>query len=199
VTFNRDLLIFVSKWTLACMLGEAIGLLVPVAIYQSRAIHSVNVAVIHGVSIGVAVGSAQWILLRRRLDYSEWWVLLTTIGWVIGYIAAIFPKSSISAVALGTIYAPPAVSMMQWLVLKRSVSRAAWWILIVSIAGGLGVYAGGLLADRWWYLLADIWTFLLFGATAGGISGLITGFDLGILLQQRPREATRSSLQLTHS
>jgi len=182
--FNRDLLIFATKWTLACLLGEAIGLRVVLSVSESTPMYSwysMVFGLLFGVSIGVAVGSTQWVLLRRRIDYPQWWILLTTIGWVMGSVTAFL---TMPEPFLGIGYAPVAVGTMQWLVLRRSVSRAAWWILIVSIAGALGFYAGQLLWVRLYDLIGSIWALTFQGAIAGAISGVITGFGLGILLQR---------------
>src|SRR5262249_33242407 len=97
--FDRDLLIFVAKWTLACLLGEAVGFGLAHAVgfglahatfetfYRYPNEDRFILASTMGVAVGAAVGFAQWVLLRRRLGYTQWWILLTTIGWVMGCFA----------------------------------------------------------------------------------------------------------------
>src|SRR5438552_3738383 len=76
--FDRDLLIFVAKWTLACLLGEALGNVVAVATYEIASSTTIASELRWAIAIGVAVGSMQWVLLRLRIDYSQWWIVLTT-------------------------------------------------------------------------------------------------------------------------
>jgi TIR domain len=182
--FDRELLLFVTKWTMACLLGEAVG-----RFRLFSDVSSVSYVIFRlglSVPVGVAVGFTQWVLLRGRIDYSQWWILLTTIGYVIGgfspmrFITYNFLRNSVSGV-----YQAVAVGTMQWLVLRRSVSRAAWWILIVSIGGKLGfsaanaVDAGALIRALAPSLSPTFW-----GAIQGAVSGVITGFGLAILLQR---------------
>ena len=181
---DRDLLIFATKWTLACLVGEAVGW----GVGRATVIAILNSAgpyVFWGgwsVFIGVAVGVTQWILLRRRIGYSQWWILLTTIGWLaslITFLASDFrgmwftPFLLTGAIAVGT---------MQWLVLRQSVPRAGWWVLIVSVAGGLGAIIAAAL--NWHPFGHAAVEFGVIGAIHGGLSGVITGFGLGILLQR---------------
>ena len=49
------------------------------------------VAVILGwVLVGVGMGAAQWLVLRGYVARAGWWVLASTVGWIIGRIAAWF-------------------------------------------------------------------------------------------------------------
>lgn len=187
---DRDLLIFATKWTLACLVGEAVGWGVGHA--TLIAMGTAGIYLFWGgwsVFIGAAVGVTQWILLRRRIGYSQWWILLTTIGWLAGWITAAFLTSVFTEMSYtrtqfllrGPTWGGITVGTMQWLVLRQSVPRAAWWVLIVSVAGGLGgVAAAIIVVPGGWYSYREA----TFGVIHGGLSGVITGFGLGILLQR---------------
>ncbi|MBN1895891.1 hypothetical protein JW906_15495 [bacterium] len=83
-----------------------------------------------------------------------WWVIASTIGWVVGFIAGFASGSGIvedvfGNNALGFTFAyfmfgallGSVVSFMQWLVFRRHVSRAGWWI--VAGTAGFAVAGGG--------------------------------------------------------
>jgi hypothetical protein len=204
--FDRDLLIFATKWTLACLLGEVVG-----QVAGHTSFIQTHLPWNYRSFIGVAIGVTQWVVLRRRIRYSPWWILVTTVGWapesllqlssfILEHPSSLIAKSVTCSMLLGI-----AVGTMQWLVLRRSVSRAAWWILIVSIAAGLGAAAA---LSSWsvrstvWemaYLHAypsripeyftssahvSFWESTLRGAIEGAVSGVITGLGLGILLRR---------------
>jgi hypothetical protein len=189
-TMNVQSLMFVAKWTLAYLLGEAVGR--GGAAILGNVTRSDAVGVIGLVGIGIAVGFTQWILLRRRLDYSQWWILLTAIGWAVGIFSpvAFIDTYNFLTRLVSEIYQGVVLGTMQWLVLRRSVSQAAWWILIVSIAEALGFGANGIGSALWpgshppWGPIEAFGHFALSGAIVGAVEGVITGFGLGILLQR---------------
>jgi len=189
VQFNRKLLTFVTKWSLACFLSEAIGFWIGFVIHAAIRVPIIFAfPLFWGAPIGMAVGYAQYILLQRRINYSKRWILLTTIGWVTAFIIEAFLMGlgrQNGIVFASTIWASVAVGILQWLILRRSVSRAGLWILIVSGAGVLGRMVFQKVA------LLSLTDYVVFGAIAGAISGVITGFGLGILL--RAQQGTRSS------
>ena len=167
---------------MACLLGEALGNVVAVATYEIASSTTIASELRWGIAIGVAVGSMQWVLLRRRIDYSQWWIVLTTIGWVIAFITPRFIR--LPELLAEAVYQGVPVGTMQWLLLRRSVSRAAWWILIVSMAAliTIGAEFDALGRPHW-----KIWDSAPWGPMAGALKGVITGFGLGILLQRSGR------------
>jgi len=73
------------------------------------------------------------------------WVLASTVGWLFGFfvgsvggyaVMEILP--SYALVAWGGVAEGAGVGIFQWLVLRRRVSRAGWWVLasILGLAGG---------------------------------------------------------------
>jgi hypothetical protein len=103
------------------------------------------------------------------------WLLASTVGWFVGFIiswllaAIILGEDNginvlklilgyfMGGAALGSV-----VGLMQWLVLRRQVSRAGWWVL--ASAAGFAVVGGG------GYGAADVVFDYLIGW--GGVSSL---------------------------
>jgi hypothetical protein len=56
--------------------------------------------------------------------------------------------------------------------------------MIVSIGGGLGWAAAAMARPRWIEPLYSFSGSMLWGVTHGAVSGVITGFGLGMLLQR---------------
>ena len=91
------------------------------------------------------------------------WVLACTVGWFVGFIISFVLGSiivegtyggefsvlgSILSGLIGGAAAGAVVGILQWLVLRRRVSRAGWWVLAscagLAVAWGSGYTYGGL-------------------------------------------------------
>ncbi len=99
--------------------------------------------------IGSPVGLVFWV----------YWVLATAVGFTVGAIGvtvvfrAVFPTTGYVSpaspwavgadLAVGLAAAGAAVGILQWLVLRRRVSHAGWWVFAtaVSFPVGLAVYS----------------------------------------------------------
>ena len=135
----------------------------------------------------VLAGVLQWLVLRRLIDDTGWWVLVSVgavaivgvlvfglglidrdVGWVLG-------------IAVGWIV----LGALQWLVLREQVAGAGWWVLAnllgLIVAGpvvGFVTWATGAPADS---ALGGFLRWLAFGAAYG----VVTGSALSWLLRQR--------------
>jgi len=96
---------------------------------------------------------------RSQIGWGFWlqWVVASTVGMVVGFIAGFLSLDLIYDVlgdwliynVLGDwldflflgIVPGLGVGVLQWLVLRRRVSRAGWWVL-ASAAAGYGILAG---------------------------------------------------------
>lgn len=89
----------------------------------------------------IIVGVAQWLLLRRHLPQSGYWLVATTGGWLAAYLLL---GSWAVTDPLG--YPPGAnlllfglagalVGTAQWLALRRSSYQSWWWIAASAIGG----------------------------------------------------------------
>jgi hypothetical protein len=107
-----------------------------------------------------------------------WWVLASSIGWAVG-LAAGFAVGfaiggAISAIASQSVFGAAvgaSVGTMQWLVLRRQVPRAGWWVLDTTLGMGVG------------FALVRAMTPTLSTVVGGGpVYGLMNGALVGTLV-----------------
>ena len=136
-------------------------------------------------SIGFSVGIFQWLNLRRRVSWAGMWIWVTAVGWMISIPLALSLYTwlrSISASAFVDIWGKTIQATMiailigaiQWLLLRRYVSRAGWWIL----ANLIGWNAASLLAGAG--AMVGVLDSIPMGISVGAVTGLV----LTWLLQQ---------------
>jgi hypothetical protein len=99
-------------------------------------------------AMGLLTGAVQYGLLRRYLPRMGGWVLATTGGWILGtLLVVLFTRlqgtqqfnSDLAFLLLGL-----SIGIGQWLVLRRRLPGAGWWIaanllgwaLLVLVTGG---------------------------------------------------------------
>ena len=115
------------------------------------------------VTIGLALGILQWLVLQRRINNAWQWIIATTIGWVLGstIILSLAPEvmDFLAGVIMGV-----TTGTAQWLILRREVNWAGWWIVInvVGWTTGMGLLPGVMLT--------------------GVMAGVVTGIALMLLL-----------------
>ena len=154
--------LFLLLWTLATAAGWLVGFLL------------IDVSPLGESSFGLTIGIAQWLILRSKIPNAYWWILATAVGWIIGRLLAIgfFPPEYgiLAGSAIGA-----AMGSFQWLILRRYVNRAYWWI-IMSLLG-------------WLWAMTGVLGLNLIGVVAG----VITGFALDFLFRQ-PRPTPPNDL-----
>jgi hypothetical protein len=87
-------------------------------------------------ALGLSAGCLQWLLLRRTLPRINGWILATCLGWVLAAIAAFqilffsfhYTYDPVWFTALMFVVAGLSIGFLQWLVLRRRLSHAGWWI-----------------------------------------------------------------------
>ena len=138
------------------------------------------------VILGLAGGFMQWLVLRRRIAGTGWWVPASTLGLPIALVIAV------GAMRLGGIPSPILLGVlfgvvsgiMPWLVLRRQLARAGWWIpahLLGSLLGG----AMGIVAFHAVILIGFYqFDWAAAGAMFGAGLGAVTGIPLVWLLRQ---------------
>ena len=136
--------------------------------------------------LGLAGGFMQWLVLRRRIAGTGWWVPASTLGFPVALVMAE------GAMRLGGIPSPILLGVLfgilsgilPWLVLRRQVARAGWWLpahLLGSLVGGaMGIVAFHTVALIGFYQF--VWAAA--GAMFGAGLGAITGITLVWLLRQ---------------
>jgi hypothetical protein len=122
------------------------------------------------VTVGLAIGILQWFVLQRRFQKAWQWILATTAGLttgaVITYAAIPVEMDFLAGVLIGV-----TTGSAQWLILRREVQWAGWWIAINVIAWTTGLaFLPGLIST-------------------GAMVGLITATALALLLNV-PKKAT---------
>lgn len=139
--------VFVLQWVLVTTCGWIVG-----------------VTYLGDLGVGIPVGLFQWLILRLKIDTGVTWLITTSIGWLIPavIILTIFPHG-ISGLA--TVFISLSIGLAQWLVLRKQLMQAWWWIP----ASGAS----------WFIALSGIWGILF----AGAFVGLITGLVLELLVR----------------
>ena len=187
-------------WVLASTVGWAVGGAAGVALGGGLS-RGIIVAGYVGVAMGVtAAGALQWLVLRRQVARAGWWVvtgivgsavvgvLVVVVGAVVSFVGSAIggadwgpdwsadPSTDVGWVVgaglLGTV-----LGVLQWLVLRRQVARAGWWVL----ASTVGWVVGGLVAG----LVGATVGVDLSWAGLGAVYGAITGPVLVWLLRHR--------------
>ena len=113
---------------------------------------------------GVAIAGLQWAVLYKRIQKAWRWAILSSLGWIIGYIllAIFFPAFMMLLVGpvMGGI-----LGLVQWFLLKQEVEWAGWWIVISMLAWTTGL------------------TLMPGFLTSGALPGALTGLTLVILFR----------------
>lgn len=167
-------------WVFATALGWVVGFAVCEALKDF--VESFNA---DGVVIGVAVGILQWLVLRRRINRAGWWILASIIGFAVGKFGGDAIAQAVSGpVGFGLSGAAIGASlgMAQWVVLRRHVAQAGWWVLASALAWAVG-----------WAIINAVdeaasgptGTAYLIGATGAAAAGVITGVSLIWLFRLR--------------
>jgi hypothetical protein len=83
---------------------------------------------------GLAVGSAQWLVLRTQIILTSRYILATSLGWG---LAGILVNYNYIGIVGGIM-----VGIAQWLVLKRKFFQATWWMIANILGWGLSSFIG---------------------------------------------------------
>lgn len=127
-------------------------------------------------AMGLMLGTFEWLLLRRILARAGLWIWMTLLGWVLGFplgfaldqwLGNLLGKT-LSLDLAGTVQVSTFALLtgaLQWLVLRRDLHFAGWWLL-ASLAGWNAAFAlggpGNMLLGIQLYLVG-----ILYGLTSG--------------------------------
>jgi hypothetical protein len=131
--------------------------------------------------IGVSVGAAQWIVLRRHIKRASVWILAAIVGTISSMIAVSAIMISMDDITVSKVFADgPSAALAnmvtfgifggltgfaQWLVLRQHFRQADWWLL----TSFLGWAVGGATS---------------LALTVGTVAGAITGTALVQLIRR---------------
>jgi hypothetical protein len=190
-------------WILATMTGVVLGILSLLTLATGLALagtSTVLVGLTGGVGMGGGIGIAQWLVLRRHIASAGWWVLVSVVGAMIGVALgfvledvlrplistllgeAIQSRPSVPCVSLSAATAVGAagaviglnLGIAQWLVLRRHVRSAGWWIVASCLAwmAGLSLSAGTV------DVLGTPLSLLVIGVASGAATGSLLAYLL---------------------
>ena len=91
---------------------------------------------------GLLMGFGQWLVLRRWVDRAWWWILAAGAGWggavALGMTTGLIFIEELRWEIVGWALMVPAiflgVGLFQWLLLRRWVRRAGWWLLASGLS-----------------------------------------------------------------
>jgi len=92
--------------------------------------------------VGLVTGLVQYGLLRRYLPRMGWWVSATTGGWLLGALLIAIPvwlnrTGGSPNLDLALILMGLGIGTAQWLLVRRRLPRAGWWIGANVVGWGL--------------------------------------------------------------
>lgn len=93
--------------------------------------------------VGLLTGLLQYRLLRRYLPHMGWWVLATTGGWLLGALLILisgwlnFWTYESFDIDLAFIVMGLSIGVGQWLLLRRLLPWAGWWVGANVVGWGL--------------------------------------------------------------
>ncbi len=179
-------------WVAGCAIGGAVGASVPF----------VSLFILQGI-----LGVAQWLVLRRYLDWAGLWIVASLFGWLVGQISrgfliVVFPElgNALSGTSVDPLWAyEPLVwavfgliqSLAFLAVLRpRSLALTILWTIASSLGGILVMvfmYFG--IPDRFtgpYAGLESIWIVALSGSALCALYGVPTGLVLIRIIRTAP-------------
>ena len=121
-------------WIVASIVGGAVvgGVIVAVGAdtgfaAEAAMARDVDVGwIVEAALYGAVLGVLQWLVLRRQVAMSGWWVLASTVGWVVGdpVCSSLIGFGTLSWVVFGAVYGAITGLVLVWL-LRQPVPAAA--------------------------------------------------------------------------
>ena len=113
---------------------------------------------------GVAIAFLQWLVLKQHIPKAWRWIVVSAIGWSLGWGISLFAYSLdldfMSGMVIGF-----TTGAAQWLILRGEIRWSGWWIAVSTVAWAVGIS-----------VLPGI-------MLPGTMAGLITGIGLELLLR----------------
>lgn len=163
---------FWFQWVGLTTGGLGLGIVSIPLLMSFRLIRSIpDNMVLIGFVMGTVAGTAQWLVLRKKLPDTNSWILATAIGAAVALgIAYPIASRSPDQWAVGYFLGSAILGVAQWFVLKQQISMAGWWILANAISGALfGGIAGTAVEEI--YGIPLLLTFALLCVAYAAITG----------------------------
>ncbi|NTU79062.1 MAG: hypothetical protein HGA45_06625 [Chloroflexales bacterium] len=137
-------------------------------------------ALLGGATTGAVIGAAQWLVLRRRLPLTPWWIVATAAGMATGLALGVglFGTATVgTALLMRALVTGAGIGLAQYLLLRRFTRWAPLWVVAVTLGWTLG-----------WGITAAVGVdlspnFTVFGSTGAWAFQLLTGVTLAWLLR----------------
>ena len=120
---------------------------------------------------GAAIAAFQWSVLYKRIKKAWRWLVFSSLAWITGYILFILLIPQQMGLLIGP-FLGAVLGIVQWLILRREVEWAGWWIPISILAWTTGL------------------TLMPGALTSGALPGALTGLTLVILFRYAASRGT---------
>jgi len=167
------------QWLLANAAGGGVTLAVTGAMIRAGRIQTAVVVAVFGLMIGASLGLGQWLVLRHQISQAFLWLLASVIGGTVSGVVGFAMGGAVGG-PLGGAMIGASLGIMQWLVLRRRVSRSYLYLLASVIGFALGLSVGEVVG----FTVGGPTGWLLGGTMFGIVAGAITGVALVWLLRQ---------------
>lgn len=134
-------------------------------------------ALIYGLSIGSIKSLLEGFVLRKYKVKWNGWIPASALGWAFGVTVATALPMLGPVVGINQLLGGMIVGLSQWIVLKRYLPKAYWWI-IASTIGSFAILSYVPLGYTFFMMLEGFVLFII----AGLFLGIMTGATLSWLL-----------------
>jgi hypothetical protein len=172
-------------WVLVSLVEKVVGGMIQVGEY-TRITEDYLSSYILLLVLGLLAGFLQYLLLRRHLPRMGWWIAATTLGLLLGLVGGRLLFSTLYSTfdsmwsgILLTGVTGGSMGLVQWLVLRRRVRHAAWWILANVLGWGIVGWGAETLSNQ---MVVQAVGILL-------VPGIATSMALWLLLVESPNVA----------
>jgi hypothetical protein len=168
------------QWLTATAIGWAAG--EAVASFVSE--DTILLGTVHSAVIGLVLGIAQWLILRRHIEMAAQWVVATVIGSAVGGaigLAASFAAGASVIQPWALLPFGVALGACQWFVLRTRFAGSGWWTLAYTVglpvSFVIGLVASFSLGFEWENVdvMFRVVSLAFFGAVAGAVFGMLSG------------------------
>jgi len=176
-------------WFLASVIGFGMGAVLGVsAAYRFFPPGTSDAA--NGITLGIVMGAiggyVQWVALRERIAGAGLWGLTSALGLALAMVTLLVTdpekNPAMAGLLVGTVFGLGS-GILQWLILRRKIAQAGWWLsanLLGSLVGTIAFPIAVAISETGNWGLAII----VFGMGFGAGNGAITGAALIWLLRQ---------------
>jgi hypothetical protein len=181
---------FGLRWAMATAVGWLVGFVICEAFKAFfRSISS------DGAVIGTCVGIAQWLVIRPRISGTRWWIGASIVGFAFGKLVGdlVVAQTGIEnslITGLGGAIIGASLGLAQWLVLRRYVAQAGWWVAASAVAWAIAwiiiSWGGERAGEAVGEVVVTPASAYLVGLMGAFVAGLISGVALIRLFRARP-------------